>query len=202
MNRQRSVPLDSIFPVTDRSQDEQTYFRIIDDAVRSQDPSVFSNGLPAHAIYLIYKLLDSANKRVRIYTGSLKRSLEGNLGAYADPTIIKTAIRFLQDPNSELCVVIADDLDVNEGDSPADHPFVNGIQASRAYGRFTLLRERQSEPNYREHLLIMDDQAVRVETDTENVKALVSFGDKKIASLANRLFENILERSEPIVKPA
>ena len=183
----------SIFPLTSRSEDEQKYFRIVDEAIVSEMPRVFSNGQPAHAIYVIFKFLQCATNSVKIYTGSLKQRLAGNLGAYADQKVIDTAIHFLKKPESELCVILADKLDVEDGKSCREHPLVNAIHDADIQGKFTLYRENAIRVDFPEHLLIMDDRAVRVEKDSEETKAFVCFGDYEAARLAIGLFEDIRE---------
>ena len=190
--------LQSIFPVSERDNDEQTYFKIIDEAMQSDQPRVISNGQAAHAIYLIYKFLDSATESVKIYTGSLKQHLKGNLLAYADKTVTDAAIRFLRDPDARLTIVIADELDIQEGQSLLDHPMVARIHESSVNGQFTLLHETGQVNNYPEHLLIMDDKAVRVETEPQDTKAFVSFGDRELGELANRVFEGIRRNCEQL----
>ena len=198
MDQVLSEGFQSIFPISSRSDDEQTYFRIIDEAIGATKPRVISNGRPAHAIYLIYKFLACVAQNVRIYTGSLKRHLDDNLAAYADQTVISTAIGFLRNPTASLCVVIADELDTGEDQSVISHPMVKEIQDANVNGEFTLFRETTQRPDFTEHLLIMDDQAVRVETDPRNTKAFVSFGDREVVSLANRLFEDIKKDCEQL----
>ena len=191
MDQEQLNQVESIFPISNRSEDEQTYFGIINEAMTTEEHRVISNGKPAHAVYLIFKFLECATQSVKIYTGSLKRVLKGNINAYADATVINAAIEFLRKSGTSLSIVIADELDVNEDQSVADHPFVKRIGESKLPGEFSVFQETDKHSDFPEHLLIMDDKAVRVELDPDDTKALVSFGDPELLSLVNKLFDDI-----------
>ena len=105
----------------DPSDEECRYFKAVDRAFHDQEDRVISNGVPSHAVYLIYKFLITAKKSVSIYTGKLARSID-NVSVYQDKLVILAAIRFIRNFAANLSVVIADELDIPEGAQINQHP--------------------------------------------------------------------------------
>ena len=71
-----------------RPLEERLYFEMVSDAAaRSRDLEI-SNGKPAHAVYLIWKLFDTARSSIRILSDSLRRELkdgDDHIWVYGDP---------------------------------------------------------------------------------------------------------------------
>lgn len=89
------------------TDEEPGYFEMIDRAAAEPKNKVISNGKPGHAVYLVHKFLESAERTVKICTGRLTRQLDGVL-ACADSKIAEAAIDFLRQKGSELIVVAID----------------------------------------------------------------------------------------------
>ena len=193
----------SIFPVRTATEEERLYFNMVDSAFEVNQEKTISNGQPAHAVYLLYKLLTGARRRIVIYTGQLKRTLDGVL-AYGDPALAKAAVRFLERPGTELSVAVAGELDVNCGFTNAtDHPFVKTIveAADRIKGTFNLY-DASEAATFEYHFAVMDEKAFRVEVDTRNAQAYASFGDTKFAQTLARVFDYLREDSKQVVSIA
>ena len=102
----------SIFAAESVNEEERLYFKMIDAAFKAKEDRNISNGKPAHAVYLLHKLLDNAEKSVRIFTGNLSRTFNG-VSAFADPEMANAAVNFLRQEHSVLSILVADDLDID-----------------------------------------------------------------------------------------
>ena len=191
----------SIFPVADATEDEQLYFDMVDAAFAAGQEKTINNGRPAHAVYLLYKLLTGASRCVRIYTGHLKQTFDGVL-AYREPKLAAAAVRFLERPGTELRVAVAGKLDVPEGHGPEDHPFIKAILEAGSRIKGTLHLYDASETNIFEyHFTVMDRQAFRVEVDIAKARAYASFGDVEFAGVVADVFDRIVDDSREVVLP-
>ncbi len=192
----------SIFPVDNATEEEQLYFDMVDTAFAAKDEKVISNGLPAHAVYLLYKLLSGASCRVRIYTGHLQQTFDGVL-AYREPCLAAAAVRFLERPGTELLVAVGDKLDVPDGREPKDHPFIRAIleAGDRVKGELRLYDASESEV-FEHHFAVMDEKAFRVEVDTRKAQAYASFGDAEFAEIIAGVFDHMVDVSREIKLPA
>lgn len=178
------------------TDEERAYFNAIDKAFDAQEDHVISNGIPAHAVYLVYKLLSGAEKSVKIYTGKLATSIKNEVYAYGDETLIRAAIEFLNDPRAILTIIVADEVDVPHGKSIEAHPFIRRIRKADIRGTFKLLKQNPDFDNeFKEHLVIMDDKAARIELEPDKPTAFVNFGDPYLARAASSVFSRIEEHS-------
>ena len=191
----------SIFPVDSATEEEQLYFNMVDMVFEAKDEKTISNGRPAHAVYLLYKLLSGASRRVRIYTGRLKQTFDGVL-AYKDPCLAAAAVHFLERPGTELLVALADNLDVPDGCEPKDHPFIEAIL--EAHGRINgklRLYDASETGLFEYHFAVMDEKAFRVDVDVDRAQAYASFGDAEFAEVVARVFDRIVGVSRAINLP-
>ena len=181
----------SIFPIEKASEEEKLYFCMVDDALENNTDKAFSNGKAAHAIYLIYKFLVSAQQSIRIYTGRLSQAFDG-INAYADPVLADAAIKFLSKEGSRLSIIIADNIDVGSGQSSDEHPLLAAIKKADIKGSVKVSQENKTAGNESlspYHFIVMDDTAVRVETDTEKGEAYVNFRDPDVGRLLTEMFD-------------
>ena len=84
-------------PFDDTSWDDagKTYLNAVDQAFGAG--GVISNGKPAHAVYLIHKLIANARSTVRVFTGNLRR-IHGTMPAWANPHVVEAVRTFLRRP--------------------------------------------------------------------------------------------------------
>lgn len=182
------------------TEEEQAYFDMIDAAQRDADPSkVISNGMPAHAVYILYTFLKNAEKAVRICTGRLARTFDGVL-AYASPSLIASTKSFISKPGTKLSIIIRDDADVDVGQQLADHPLLAPLGGEINQGRVRVSKMQcDTEMDFDRHFIVMDDTALRIEFNTEKAEAFVTFGDSLFAGNLARLFDMLEERSAPLL---
>lgn len=193
------------------SEEEIFYFSYVDRTLRKLGNVSINNGKPIHAVYLIAKLLEHARKRVRLFSGRLTRIDQATgVKIYADPNVAEAAKCFLKKSGSRFTVILESDIDVDEGRSHEDHPLVKSLvqDTEGLAGKFELHKassralEFLSKNGCLNHLMIMDEQAYRVETRRDDLKAEVNFGDSRSAKILADLFDNyILPDSEEIPTP-
>ena len=192
--------LDAFDPAT-WNDAERYYYERVDEALRNATDIVISNGRPQHAVYLIEKFLSEAKQAVRLFTGRLSRTY-GGISVYTHPRVIAAAEELLRRPNSKLTVVLEEEIDVEPGQLPNDHPLVRVANRCREEQQMRGLLEvrRASETaidilrhnSYRYHWMVMDDRAYRLETDTVHVKAHVNFGDATTTTALVAIFDRLL----------
>ena len=189
----------SIFPADSAGGEERLYFNMIDAALKSREDRIISNGKPAHAVYLINKLLECAQRSVRIYTGRLSRTFDGVL-AYADPVIAMSAIAFLGKEGSELSIVIADEPDVEPGRPLRDHPFLKTILDADIRGEVRVSKAEETDrERFQYHFLVVDDEAMRIEIDTKKAQAYVNFGNPPFGQQLRRVFDEFERNGTPLL---
>ena len=181
-------------------QEDHTYYRIVDEAFNSPHRRLISNGKPEHAAYLIRKFFEKAEATVRLFSGRLSREIgKPPVPVFADPAVIDAARRFLQKKGTDLKVVVADELDRDDGGS---HPFLDAIRDEAKWGflRGKLeVRRAPEEARRRPHFLLMDDSALRFETDSEKVKAVVVMNDRgKLFTQASDSFDRLFGESTAV----
>ena len=179
----------------DVSVDESRYFDLVDQACRNSEAKTISNSVPKHAVYLIHTLLTNAKSRIRLLTGSLRRD-EGGVEVYANEKLAEVAYVFLSRPETKLQIVLRDGVD--GGGDPKDHPFINAILGrSDRRGKLELRKCDQSigdklkGDGFNMHWMTMDEDAYRLEYDTERFKAYADFGDPDTAKVLNELFDDL-----------
>ena len=171
-------------------EEEQAYFRLIDDALKYKANRKISNCKPAHTVYLLNKFLTSARRSVRIYTGRLARSI-GAVRAYADPEIAASAIEFLRKKDSSLSIIILGEPDVEPGQSIGSHPLLDAISnADGIRGTVSVFRGNSGDwIEFPFHFTIMDSEAARIEFDGNSTDAVARFGDAHFGSRLVRVFD-------------
>ena len=183
--------VDPFDPATWAEEDE-AYFDAIDAALKSRDKRYISNGHPKHAAFLVHRFLTHAVDVVRIYSGSLSRTLDG-VDVYGNSHIVAVARDFL-DRDGHIRVVVQNDVDLPSGENIEDHPFVSLVEGVQSKGSLVVKKAagtRKDElPNY--HWMVMDESAYRLETDVRNAKAHASFGAPRVAMQLAQLFDGIL----------
>ena len=192
------------------NEDERLYFEHVDKALEFSMNKVISNGRVEHAAYIIYKLLISAQWKVRIFSGRLSRTYNG-FNVYSNDQIIKAIGKFLSLPGSELTIVLEHELDIEPHETITDHPVIHVVNKAKQTGRLRgKLEIRQAseeatnflrEKDYSNHWMLMDNEAYRLETNTEQAGAHVNFADAKTAGALAIIFDNLLyQRGHELIR--
>ena len=197
-----TLPLDP-FDRRTWDEDERRYFHYVDEALARREDKVISNGRVEHAAYIIHKFLTHAESKVRLYSGKLSRRYNG-FRVFDNDHVIQAAKKFLAHPGCELMIAIESGVDVESGESVADHPFVRAIEEAHRSGQIHGRLEIRQAPeagktflqnhNFRNHWMVMDDAAYRLETNTGQAGAHVNFNDRKMARALALLFDRFLYR--------
>ena len=179
---------------------EKTYFDKVDQAIEQRTNLLFSNGMPEHAVYLIEKFFTNAREIVRLFTGSLSRTV-GPVEVYGNPSVA-TAVRKMLTRRVQLRVVLQSEIDVRSDETWVDHPLVRIERKMKEDGTLRgLLDMRQASPDSIEHLkkfkflnhwMVMDKTAYRLETDVRRAVAHVNFGDADMAGALADIFDDVL----------
>lgn len=179
---------------------ERAYFHYVDDVLARGKDERFSNGKPWHAAYLIFKFLQAARQRVRLFSGTLVRSTHDGVCIYEEPQIVEAACGFLKQPSSALQIALEKDIDAPNQD-PNAHPLVAAVHHLKERGdlRGSLEIRRVNEETLRalrgrnvlHHMMLMDDRGWRLETDPNpaDVKAIVNAGNGDEATILRRAFD-------------
>ena len=187
---------------------EQDYFERVDELADAGANVAFSNSKGIYAVGLIAKLLNRAQHKVRLFSGRLTRQdPSSDVLLYGDPRVASAAQGLLQKDRSEFIVVLEHELDVASGMTRAGHPLIKALVSAREEGKLSgtfELRKAASgaiqflrERDCRNHMMIVDREAYRIETDGKHLRAHVNFRDERACAVLSRLFdEYILPGSE------
>ena len=198
------APLVSAFDRSTWDEETETYFKLVGDVWRDKHDMPFHNGRPLHAAYLTHKFFSKAKTNVRLFSGELIRVMKGgpddNMPFYSDPHIIAAIRGFLTRDDTELKIVVENDVDVDQGQTIEAHPLMEAISSWKASGELKGRCElRKVSPdvikNMKErkthvHMLIMDNLAYRIEVDIEKQEAFVNVNDTELADNLIVFFDN------------
>ena len=184
----------SIFDKGAVTEEERLYFDMIDRAADAEQDRIISNGKAQHAVYLIRKFFDTAERNVRIYSGKLARHLNGVL-AFGDPAVCNAAVDFLsRNGNNRLSIVVDEPISWS-------HPLLTAVHEAGLSERVSV-SALQGEPTVACHFLLRDDAAFRVEVDKNRAKALVNFNDEDFGGTLKEIFERVAtDRSALVPAP-
>ena len=189
------APARSIF--VEPTEEEQLYIDMVDRAVDSMDTRVISNGRAGHAVYLLCKFMEIAQRRVSICTGELKRTFNG-VKAYAEPKLAKSAVSFLR-RGGELGIVILDAPDLDGDETIHDHPFLAALSsADIGEGKVTVGQLDMELPEPVFHYAVVDGRTVRAEVNPQQAEAYAKLWDPNTGSALDSLFEAQMQRSKPL----
>lgn len=180
------------FDPTTWAAEDQAYFDAIDTSLKHKDKRYISNGRPEHAAFLVHRFLTYAEEVVRIYSGSLARTLNG-VAVYGDSHIVRAASDFLG-RGGQVRVVVQDGID-------KDHPFLGlarGVERGTRKGSLVVKEAADADRLPAYHWMVMDESAYRLETDVETAKAHANFGTPKVATTLARLFDELYEGGETL----
>ncbi len=147
------------------------------------EPTVILNRTAEHASVIVGILFSKAKFEVDILTGEL------NPRVYAAPEVIEAAANFLmREPAARICILSEKDIDA------VKHPFLKALErwAPRIDVR-VVPTEQQSA--YRYHFAVADRRYWRFEQNRDSYEALVQFGDEKVGSQLQGIFDILKEKS-------
>lgn len=178
--------------------DERYYFEYIDRACADRLDQNISNGRVEHAAYIIYKFLTTATRDICIYSGALSRTYNG-VSVFGNARILEAVERFLAQPSSRFHIVLQHDLDIEPGETAAEHPVVRTVQAmkqdARLQGELEIRRAAREGTDFLDakkfvnHWMTMDDHAYRIETNLRQAGAHVNFNHPKTTYALRRIFD-------------
>ena len=156
---------------------------------RKRDGEPIYNGSIEHASVIIENMFAYAKSRVSILSDNL------NARAYGRDEIIEQAGLFLAGENHQVQILLED----ASQKGLKDHPFFD------KFAKNENLTVRSISPeyarNYGFHLLVMDDDSYRFESDKGSHAAIAAFGDTDGASSMRRFFDSVWTLSEPVELP-
>lgn len=179
------------------SFEEQLYREMVDRAFNGNDTRSFSNGKPEHAAYLIRRFFDHASATIRLYCGSLARTMSG-VQVYESSDVISSALGFLRRENTRLLIVLQDKIDA---DSPDEHPLLRAIAraepriegSTRVYTNGVQMGGN-GNPVTIPHFMVMDQKGYRIEVDTRKVIASAKVNDVSQSQRLAQFFDQVLVR--------
>ena len=179
-----------IISIFDKGAEENLYFGMIDRAAEASASRIISNGKAQHAVYLIYKFLETAERDLRIYSGKLAEHLNG-VWAFADKTICNAAVEFLRrDGRNTLNILVEERVEPS-------HPFLAALADAGLLQQVKLAQvDDKLAPDF--HFLLRDDAAFRVEIDKSKAEALVNFNDRRFGGKLRELFDRMVESAHPL----
>ena len=177
----------------DGTWDEGTrlYFGHVERFWAKKSTSWLADLRPLHAVYLLHKLLQNAQREMRIFSGSLPRHVrdgkDRGMAVYAEPKILEAAKGFLSKEDTCLKIVVEKELDVDEGQSVEDHPLMQMVGSLKDEGRLRGSCEiRKASPEQIRkleeidvhcHMMLMDKSAYWLKLYPDKVEACGHFND-------------------------
>ena len=213
LQNENNTGINAFNPLT-WDDDAKVYFNFVNRVMREKSDMPFSNGRPLHAIYLIHEFFRNAEREMRLFSGNLARRVKGdervdkNMRVYSDPYIIDAVKDFLSREGADLKIVIEKPLDVDKGQDLESHPLVHAVKSLRdeggLKGNFKLCQvnpsvtnaagDNSTHPN-RQHLMLMDKSAFRIEIDHEKSEAYVCVNDKNLSKILVDFFDETLYKN-------
>ena len=183
--------------------DDRLYFEHVDRMLEKRRNTLIGNSQPLHAVYLINAVLRSATKTFRLFSGSLKQNHSGDqdMPIYSAPEVIASACGLLGKPESRLDILLENDIDVGERQSAHDHPLVKAIRDlpdSDRLGSFRLHKaddhviKRLQQAEICDHLMVVDERAIRLETEHSGARAFANFGDSDMGRQFAEFYDKVI----------
>lgn len=163
------------------------YRQMIGRLARGRIDQIIPNGHPAHAAVLVEAMFDSAQRDVRIFTGSLAPE------AYDQPYLVSAAKRFLEKPATRLRILIQKPL---SRQALEQRLFFSELQDTKkveirtATGSYSL-----DDAN---HFAVMDECGFRYELQHEATQAIANFRAPGIAGQLVTVFDSAFAMGRPV----
>ncbi|MDQ7074058.1 MAG: hypothetical protein Q9O24_02665 [Gammaproteobacteria bacterium] len=155
--------------------------------------------------------MELATSKVRILSGSLKRESDietvGNgkkLPIYADTGLLDRVENFLtQEEGVELSIITERPIDLPPAAKLEAHPLIERVLSLKKQGtlkgQFSLRQLSYPDAfikSFGHHFAVMDQDAYRLETDTDNAKATANFGRDDRPKELNHFFDVLQKDSK------
>ena len=177
------------------TKEEKAYFVAVDGVIDSGKNRFISNGMPAHAVYLIYIFLREAKQQVNIATTRLQRTFDGVL-AYAEPKLAEAAIGFLN-RGGELQIFVQGAPDLDEGKKLNDHPFIAAISNANLERESIKVYLNEGSEKFPYDFMVMDRKSYRFQLSPKKTEAYVEFEDRDGAETVDSAFGTFTENMTP-----
>ncbi len=175
-------------------QADRIYRASVDECARERRDRFLSNRTTGHARYILERIFEYAESEVRLWTNGMPREENGE-PMYASADLIDAAMVFLGKPNTRLSIVVNGHIDVDEGQSLYDHPFLGAVlRHEHADSQVRVVHVHN--PDDADHVLdvrgfvVMDESGYRAEID-DGSRAVVNFGDREVAGSLVATFETV-----------
>ena len=203
---------DSSWSIFDRVLEDDTaaYFDAFNDKVYASKPDLLGNSNPSHAVYVLKRFIDLAQRELRLYTGCLQQvsdrfGYEG-LRIYSDPNLIESFRDFLsKSSQNSLKIVVEDEIDGSNGSHPLIECFKSIKSSGKSSGKVELrkiekkLRDEMERLEANRHLVLVDNSFMRTEISHEKSAAILLFHDSEnITPISNFFDETLWSRSTSI----
>lgn len=187
--------------------DSFDYYAILDVALENKIDAILRNGRPEHARFIIQRFLERADTTVRLLSGKLSKVFEG-VNVYGHEDIKESAKGFLRRDGTQLNILLQEEIDGGAGNIE-NHPLVQELRAlekrHELKGKLDIRRaseedvKRYLESDFPYHWMVMDESAYRLETDCQQAKASVNFGDPRMAKGLAEFFDRIFENGTRLI---
>lgn len=203
--------------------EHREFAKYVDMAMQGRGGLAFRNDSTFHAVYLIYKFFMGAEKDVRIFSGELRcRAPEGSPDAdmkiYEDRHVIGAVGAFLSDEGTSLRIVVekeppggikrhplvrklAELGDANELRGSCEIAYLPKDGGQREVADGPAGREVNGKSS-RQHMIIMDREAYRLETNDKKAEAVVNFNDKAKVKKLIKDFNSLWDIATPLWSPS
>ena len=193
------------------TDEERRYFEYIDEKLSSGEDIGISNGKPIHAVFLIERFIKKAENRIRLFSGKLSQKSDSGIPIYSDPHIATAVLEFLYKKQSNLTIILENEIDIDSWEKLEDHPLIQKIveanEKGKILGKFELRQANQKALDFldryeaRTHFMVLDQQAYRIETDLEEMKAYVNFGNTNAVKSLSVIFDrSVYPQSNPLIE--
>ncbi len=176
----------STVPSPGELQTMSNYRDSVDTLLRLRSTAPISNSIPAHAAILFEKFFEYARTQVRIF------SYELNPEVFGGTAVVEMARWAVGKHNVRVSVI------TQREPKPSD--FLTFLQSGELGVSLTLARTSQAT-DLSDNFAVMDDAAVRVETDRVKCKATAVMNNPDLARSWAKFFDKILltERAQPAI---
>ena len=149
---------------------------------RAGDP--IYNGSTEHAVIVVEAMFAHARKRMRILSGKL------NARVYSPDEVIGQARLFLADPSHQVQILLEDDSALKDNPFYEEFSDQENVKFKKVPEDFQVL--------YDFHVLVMDDDSYRFESDKTEHAAIAAFGDKDGAMNLGGMYDYLWNNSEEL----
>jgi len=174
------------------------YRALVDECAKHRYNFPIANGSALHARILISKLLEIAEEEVVVVSGCLTDQSSAGDDVYGHEPVIRSAKRFLSNPNAHLSIVVQEGH-IHGGN---DNRFLrNVINDPDRQGILTITVPKHGILGEEiPHFMISDQSSYRLETgpdardkNTDKMTAVANFGDKKTAEEMRTYFDEVID---------